>query len=428
MTIIKTDAAVRGAQSDRQRQIEYRVSGVRGLSVRLTPNGTKTWTLRYRTRLGEQRRYTIGVYPDIGLAAARNAAVAVLGDVARGLDPAKTLRTARSEARACKMSTVAELVEGYFEAARSGRHRPNARPKRPRSLNDERGYFERFIRPRFGRRPISELTRAEVQRFVDEIAAGSPATARLTRNLLRQAYNFAIRREITDRNPAQLTEVPRGDARERVLSDEELRDVWRATDSTAKGIQLAPGTAMAIRLAVLTLQRGGEIVGIHAREVDRAARQWIIPGERTKNHRLHVVPLSDFALEVLDRAFTFGSGKLEGYAFPSPRNPRRPITRHALSRAMARMTAVLGIDDAAVHDLRRTGATAMTGERIGVSRFVVSRVLNQVSDTGGAAAVTGIYDRNEYLPEKRRALEAWAVLVEEIVREERRSNVIKLAM
>ena len=79
--------------------------------------------------------------------------------------------------------------------------------------------------------------------------------------------------------------------------------------------------------------------------------------------------------------------------------------------------------DATPHDFRRTGSTNITGERIGIPRFIVSRVLNQMSDTGGAAAVTGVYDRNEYLPEKRRALDAWAALLTAIVAgEERRPN------
>jgi integrase len=169
---------------------------------------------------------------------------------------------------------------------------------------------------------------------------------------------------------------------------------------------------------MLTLQRVGEVVGIHAREIDQGAKVWTIPAERTKNHRTHVVPLSDSALRVLGVAFDLTAKpeakEWSGYAFPSSRYPDRPMTRHALSRAVNRLTATLKIDDAIAHDFRRTGATMVTGERIGFSRFVVSRVLNQISDTGGAAAVTGVYDRNEYLSEKRRALDAWASLLLEI--------------
>lgn len=119
--------------------------------------------------------------------------------------------------------------------------------------------------------------------------------------------------------------------------------------------------------------------------------------------------------------------KWSDFAFPS-RSSDRGITRHAFTRAMKRMTNVLRIPDATPHDFRRTGATNITGERIGTPRFIVSRVLNQISDTGGASAVTGVYDRNEYLPEKRRALAAWSGLLQEIVIDQMRpQNVVQIS-
>ena len=373
----------------------------------------------------------MGAYPDVGLADAKRHAATILGLVASGGDPAKDARDARAAEKARRISTVADLIDDYLEAATNGRHRPNARPKRARTLSDERMLFTRLIRPRFGDCPVSELTRSEVQRFVDEVAVSSPATARLCRNLVRQAYNFGIRREVIDRNPAQLTDVPRGRSRERVLSDDELRAIWCTTEAPIKGLHLAPGTALALRLAMVTLQRGGEIVGLHARELDRERRLWTIPADRTKNGRSHVVPLSGRAVEALDQAFALATGAAvgdwAGFAFPSPRGADHPITRHALSRAMLRLTAAVGIEDAVAHDLRRTGATAMTGERVGITRFIVSRVLNQISDTGGAASVTAVYDRNEYLADKRRALDAWANLLSEIVgAAERPVNVVRM--
>ena len=85
-----------------------------------------------------------------------------------------------------------------------------------------------------------------------------------------------------------------------------------------------------------------------------------------------------------------------------------------MSKSLRRITKELGIEDATPHDFRRTGATNITSERIGMPRFIVSRVLHQLSDTGGAAAVTCLYDRNQYLPEKPKALDAWAALLTRI--------------
>ena len=433
MTRIKKDTSVRAVKAVAGLQLEHRVDGVRGLALRVASKGKKTWSLRYRTRDGAQRRMTLGSYPEVGLADARIAAEVALGKVAGGADPAKAVRAAKAVAKSRKISTVADLIEGYLADAEKGRHRPNGRAKRAGTLALDRYYAGRLVIPRFGGRPVAELTRAEVQRFLDETGEKSPANARHCRNVLRQAYNYAIRREITDKNPAQLSELARPTSRERVLDPGELQRIWRAAGEHAlPALSLAPATGHAIRLAMLTLQRVGEIVGIHSREIDRDGKVWTIPAERTKNHRTHVVPLTDGALEVLGNAFDLtakpGAKDWEGYAFPSSRHADQPMTRHAVSRAVNRLTTALKVDDAIAHDFRRTGATMITGERIGIPRFVVSRILNQISDTGGAAAVTGVYDRNEYLSEKRRALAAWASLLSEIVAgKARASNVIKLA-
>jgi integrase len=112
--------------------------------------------------------------------------------------------------------------------------------------------------------------------------------------------------------------------------------------------------------------------------------------------------------------------------FPTARGAPKAIDAANLTRAFIAVAKQAGISNARLHDLRRTGATAMTSERIGVQRFIVSRVLNHASDKGDAAAVTAVYDRNAYLPEKRRALEAWGALLGEIVEGEARpSNVMR---
>ena len=106
----------------------------------------------------------------------------------------------------------------------------------------------------------------------------------------------------------------------------------------------------------------------------------------------------------------------EGYAFPARKGAKgEALRRDSISKSLKRITKKLGIEDATPHDFRRTGATNITGEKIGIPRFIVSRVLKQMSDTGGAAAVTSVYDRNEYLVEKRKALNEWAKLLRQIV-------------
>ncbi|MEO8667341.1 MAG: tyrosine-type recombinase/integrase, partial [Bauldia sp.] len=245
---------------------------------------------------------------------------------------------------------MADLIEAYFEAAAKGKHRLNGRPKRASTLSEERRYFDRHIKPRLGARPVADLTRQEVQRLVDDIEGKAPGAARLTRNVIRQAYNFAIVHETADKNPAARTSVVKWKARERVLADDELRRVWAVCldPDSATDLDLSPGVALALRLAMLTLQRGSEVCGLHAAEIDLAGKLWTIPGTRTKNHRTHVVPLSAAAVDAIKDAFELAVGrradKPSGYAFPSPRDRKKPITRRALSRAMKRLGAAKGVD------------------------------------------------------------------------------------
>ena len=196
------------------RQVEYADAKIPGLALRVTPTGRKSWSLRYRTDEGEQRRLTMGRFPAIGLSKARKLAQVAMGQVAEGVDPAKVKQQAKATAKAKKLSTVSTLIESYLEDAARGRHKPNGRPKRQGTLKLEREYFDRVISPRFGKLPLSSLNRHDVQRLLDEVGALAPASARHCRNLIRQAYNYAIRRDVTTSNPAQFVEFPRPQPRD----------------------------------------------------------------------------------------------------------------------------------------------------------------------------------------------------------------------
>ena len=429
-----TGPAIDRAKPRHGQQYELLDEKIPSLALRVSPSGVKSWTLRYRTRVtGDQRRLTLGRYPAVGLSKARLIAQEMLGAVAGGEDPAKQKRVARAASQARKLSTVAGLIESYLEDAAAGRHKPNGRPKRQSTLDLQRYYFDRLVKPRFGNLTVDALDRHTLQKFLDEVGQDGPSNARHCRDVIREAFNYAIRREVplVGRNPAQFASVLMSTERERVLSEIELKTIWTALEQSDENeIGIAPTTRLALLLALVTLQRGGEVAGIHARELDRTAKLWTIPGTRAKNHRTHSVPLSTLAVDILDRAFAgIGPGRSRewsGFAFPSPRG-KEAMMRSAMSKAVKRLTDRLGIANATLHDFRRTGSTFITGERIGIPRFIVSRVINQTSDSGGAAKVTGVYDRNEYLPEKRRALDAWASVLANIVRGETpASNIVPI--
>ena len=232
---LTTIASVEAARPVPGKQVEYPDSKVHGLALRGTSAGGRSWTLRYRNAEGKQKRLSLGRYPTVSLSAARRAALEALAKAAGGLDPAKLKRASKAAAKAHHPVTVAELINRYLDDAAKGRHRPNARPKRPGTMDLDRYYFDRCIKPAIGHTAIEELSRSEVQRFLDEVGDHAPSTARHCLAVLRQAYNYAIRNELATANPAQLASLPAPKQRERVLGDAELKAIWVSAGELALG-------------------------------------------------------------------------------------------------------------------------------------------------------------------------------------------------
>jgi integrase len=208
-------------------------------------------------------------------------------------------------------------------------------------------------------------------------------------------FNWAIREGYDITNPVIGTNRPAtSKGRERVLTDDELRVIWRGCDDRDYG--------RIVRLLVLTGQRREEVGGMCWSEI--VGDRWVIPGPRTKNHREHTLPLSASALALLPdrrqgRDFIFGDGPRRGYS--------------GWSKSKARLDEQIGdLPHWTVHDIRRTVATGMA-DKLGVLPHVIEAVLNHVS--GHRAGVAGIYNRARYAAEMREALERWAREVSRIV-------------
>jgi integrase len=187
-------------------------------------------------------------------------------------------------------------------------------------------------------------------------------------------------------------------ARERVLSDEELRGLWTILEN--EPLPWRP----AIRLLILTGQRRDEVFSAEWSEFDLAAALWTIPAARAKNGISHLVPLSPPAVQIIaELPVIDGTAKL----FPSRSNPQRGAS--GFSKALRRIHAAVSKEIGAaehftLHDLRRTVATGL--QALGVRLEVTEAVLNHVA--GSRAGVVGVYQRHNFLVEKRVALDAWA--------------------
>ncbi len=363
-------------------QVDYWDASLPGFGVRVSPGGRKAWVLMYRIG-SRKRRLTLGTYPPMMLADARDEAKAALLTVQKGSDPAAE----KFEWR--KAQTFAQLAELYLEK--------HAKPNKKSWRLDEKALW-RDVVPRLGNRRAREITRRDIRDLLDDIKArGSPIQANRTFEIMRKLFNWAIAEDYLPDSPCQKISKPaKENRRDRVLKEDEIRAVWQAMEAEQ------PLVAALFKLRLITAQRGGEVASMRWEDIESPSSWWTIPGERTKNGLSHRVPLSPLALEILDGLKT---ERLEPpWIFPSPK-PGRHLEH--MVQATRRIRKRSGVEFVP-HDLRRTAASYMTG--MGMPRLTVKKILNHVESD-----VTATYDRHSYDQEKRQALEAWGQRLEEIV-------------
>ncbi|MGO9268322.1 MAG: tyrosine-type recombinase/integrase [Candidatus Binataceae bacterium] len=366
-----------------------------GFGLRVTENGVKTWTVMYR-HARRLRRLTIGGYPAISLADARDVAKRALRDAQLGADPATDKQQAKDA------DSFWELAQLYL-----ARHAKMNK----RSWSEDERIIEHDLLPAWRNRKAAEITRRDVIGVLDGIVARDAAImANRVRALISKIFNFAIGRDIVENNPAYRVPRPGQERqRERVLSDAEIKVLWRALDAEPSKI------ASAFRLALLTAQRKGEVLGMTWNEVDLDGGWWTIPAERAKNGLAHRVPLAPQTQAILRGLLVDRNGANDkGYAFPGG---KRGSSLFNLQKPMRRIKQATGIDFK-FHDLRRTAASLMTG--IGIERLVVSKILNHVE-----RSITAVYDRHSYDNEKRAALLKWDRRLAEIVTGESTGDLIE---
>lgn len=447
-TVKLTDKAVAAAKADAGKRLELWDATTPGLCLRVTDSGRKVFVYRYRTEDGRQPRLTLGAYapPAFTLADAREAAARIRVQVQDGNDPAGEKKRRRALAKAQPLKTFNDLADAFLEASENGQWRPRNKKKRERTVRDERAILTRHIRPVLGELRLEEIDRATIRALLRKmIAKGIGAQTNRTHAVIRQAFAYALGEERLTVNPAAGL-PPQADeaARERVLTDTELKTLWRGLQSpgglrkparkgSSDSVPLYVGRplAIAVQLCALLLQRRNEVAGMALDELDLERGVWTIPAARMKGGQAHVVPLPPKAVDLIREAVELakaGRDEAPPVVFPGARDPSHSIRPDSVTHVMRDVMAALGLKNASPHDLRRTGATNLASERLAVTPFIVSKVLGHRSDYGGAAAVTlAHYALHDYAPEKRRALDAWQALLLDIVGEESRAvNVTPL--
>ncbi len=364
-----------------------------GFGVRVSPRGTKSFVLMYYVA-GRKRRLTLGRFPMMSLAKARKQAHDALGAIADGREP-EVAKTA--DVRVGNFDTViADFVAGHC-----------ARHNRASHAHET----ERLLRARFaaawGKRDVRQITRSDVLQVLDAaVEAGHPSAANHALAAVRKLFSWALERGLVDANPCSGISRPApAHARERVLSNAELAAVWHGARSLS-----APFSHI-VQLLILTAQRRGEVTGLRWNEIDWTNAVWNIPADRTKNRRAHAVPLSPLALDVLKSAPKIH----DAFVFPARGNDEAAPS--GFSKTKRRLDAYARVSDWTLHDLRRTTATHLAG--MGVAPHVIERILNHT--TGILGGVAGIYNRFQYLPEMRAALELWAEQIGKLTSENQKT-------
>lgn len=428
-----TRALCDAAKSERGRQTAFADSEVRGLELRVSGTGAKSWSFRYRTKLGRQARVRLGVYSrEFNVGEARAAARRCLVDVEKGEDPARKARTAKLTAHQEPIKSFGDLAAAYFKATEAGRYRP----KRESSLEMERCNYRVHVKPALGKVPIEELSRRMIKLALERIFdCGAPSSALRSQALIRQILTYGVHEERVPYNAARdIPPIAPSIARDRIYSDQQLAAIWSgvqnpqaltlpkafATKRCGQArVMIGRPMQIIILLAMLLLQRRGEVVGMRKSELDLQHGVWTIPAARMKSKTKHAVPLSAWAIELIREAIDLEVGAETDCVFPSRNDPSKPVGRAAMNYALAGVLWAHGIEDGRVHDLRRTGSTLMTSERLNITPFIRSKVLGHTDTGGGARVSTFHYDANSYLREKRHALARWQSVLARIVGEER---------
>lgn len=384
-----TDNILRSSQATISRFDLYDAQ-VRGLGVRIGTSGKKSWFVMTRVD-GRMTRRTIGHYPQMSLKVARIRGSEELAKLARGEveEPVKHRR-------------FRETYDDWMQRDQGAN----------RTASQVSSAMELHILPKLGQRRLDSIKKSDVLKIIDGIRDGGAAVqANRVLAFLRRFFNWCLERDYLSLNPtAGIAKPTKEVARDRVLSPDEICHVINA--AREMGYPFGPF----IEMLVLTGQRRDEVAGMRWDEVNRAENVWVLPASRSKNGKAHTIHLSEAAVAVLTSVPRLDESEL---VFPATRVRRKtkdgttppalPIS--GFSTAKRRLDEVSGVTGWTLHDLRRSFATHCT-ERLGLSPVVVDKILNHQS--GSVRGIAAVYQRGQYLEERRATMERWAAFVQSL--------------
>jgi integrase len=433
---ILTAASVARLRGPKDGQLEIPDGGCRGLYLVIQSSGAKTWALRYRRPATKKpARLVIGKVslestnsePKLGallsLAAARRLAAELSHQIAEGRDPAAE-HTERRHTQSTAY-TFGRAANDYIAHVKR-----NQRGWQDKASNLGLKHVDGEITPKKGglavlwaSKPVASITTKQIGDLIRDVRRNgipgaerrnrdaSDARARHFHSILSAFFNWLKddERQITVSPVASLKRPAAGKSRERVLTTEEIKKFWMATD------QVGEPFGAALKIMLLTGARKNEVAGMRRSELDGNVSTWSLPGARTKNKKPYIVPLSPLASQIISDAkspseeivfSTTGHSSISGWSKMKPR----------LDRLMG------DVPHWTIHDLRRSMVTHMA--ELGIRPDVIELCVNHISGTRGGVA--GVYNRSELMAERRAAMLAWSKRVISIVKGRGGDNVVSL--
>jgi len=377
-----TDAWLRKLKPPEKRE-DFRDKTTRGLQLRSSPSGVKTFSFVFRIGL-KMGRATLGKYPDIELRSARDKADKFRRFVTQGIDPRIEKRTKRTQQEMTVELMAEEFIESY------------AKPKNS-SWRQAEINLRLYLSYPLGKRSINEITRQDIHKILDDLMArNKPTSANRALAHIRKFFGWLVERGYLEHSPADhIKPRYREQERERVLSDSEIKTIRMATESLSQ-----PYSAW-IKLLLLCGQRRVETASLRRSQIIDGC--WHLSGDDTKNKQPHIIPLSRQAQSLVGVLLEQDGN----YLIKTGRIGDKPI--NGFSKVKLQMDRLSAVEDWTFHDIRRTVATNLT--KLGTGRLLLQKIINH-SETGA----TAVYDRYSYIEEKRKALQTWADKLDEIIK------------
>jgi integrase len=379
-------------RSLRPRGALYRVADGNGLAVEVPTTGALRWRYRYRFA-GKPQMLSLGTYPAVSLAQARQARDEARSLLAQGIDPGAV----RKEAKRAAVEAVAVAADTFEAVAREWMARQEVADV---TANKTRWILETFLFPEIGSRPIGEITARELLdalRKVEE--SGRLESAKRAKIKAGQVFRYAVLEGKAASDPTaalrKALKAPKGKHHAAITDPAKMGELLRAIDGfTGQYVTLA-----ALKLAPLVFVRPGELRQAEWSEFDLDGAIWRIPGERMKMKAAHLVPLSAQAVAILRDLYALTG--VARFVFPGLRTATRPMSENTINAALRRL-GYTG-DEMTGHGFRSMAATRLN--EMGWNADAIERQLAHAESNKVREAYT---HAAQYLDERTRMMQAWA--------------------